>query len=292
LHLLLEVRASSLLALRRNREAAGDVLTGLRLARLARQNPDTRSNLRVQWMLARSLQPLWEGLAARAWTEPELASLQHELAGFDLLADYTNAIRRVVFAHIELWRVIPGHTNAYAELPGTDEGRLREPAWRLQPRTWWFDACIQLYEAGQTAIGQVDAVNGRFSQANNWPDVNGLPLDSASTELFQQNVWWGATPATVAFAQTSLNQAVIACALERFRQLHGAYPRTSEELVPALLPRIPHDAVSGRPVIYQTLEDGGFILRGVGPNGTDDRKSPSSDDWLWTYSTNTPSAKK
>ena len=35
-----------------------------------------------------------------------------------------------------------------------------------------------------------------------------------------------------------------------------------------------------------------FLLRGVGPNGIDDRKTKGSDDWLWTYSTNTPSAKK
>jgi hypothetical protein len=42
-------------------------------------------------------------------------------------------------------------------------------------------------------------------------------------------------------------------------------------------------------MIYQLVGDGSFILRGVGPNGTDDRKNKSSDDWLWTYSTNTTS---
>jgi hypothetical protein len=30
----------------------------------------------------------------------------------------------------------------------------------------------------------------------------------------------------------------------------------------------------------------------VGPNGTDDRKDKASDDWLWSYPTNTPSAKQ
>jgi len=62
--------------------------------------------------------------------------------------------------------------------------------------------------------------------------------------------------------------------------------------VPALLPRVPHDAVSGRPMIYQLVGPTSFTLRGVGPNGIDDRKLASSDDWLWTYSTNAPSAKK
>jgi hypothetical protein len=111
-------------------------------------------------------------------------------------------------------------------------------------------------------------------------------LDPESTELLGQSWWWGANPGSVAFAQTSLNQALLACALERFRLLHGAYPEALEPLMPALIDRIPHDAVSGRPLIYQPGGKDRFILRGVGPNGTDDRKNKASDDWLWTYPTN------
>src|SRR5207249_4938152 len=107
LHLLFQVRVCALLALGRNEEAAEDVLAGMRLARLARQLPDIRSTVRVQFLLARSLQPLWEGLSQQAWTESQLTAFQHELEGFNLLADYTNAIHRVVVAHIEIWRAIP-----------------------------------------------------------------------------------------------------------------------------------------------------------------------------------------
>jgi hypothetical protein len=139
----------------------------------------------------------------------------------------------------------------------------------------------------------VDVAAGRIQSSIGWSDLSGLPLDSPSQELLQQqSMWWGAYPASVAFAQTSVNQATIACALERFRLANRVYPETLEQLVPALLKRVPHDAVSGRPMIYQPAGEGSFILRGVGPNGTDDRKNKSSDDWLWTYSTNTPSAKK
>jgi hypothetical protein len=98
LHLLFQVRACASLALGRNADAAEDVLAGLRLARLARQLPDAGFTVRVQVLLTRSLQPLWEGLSQQAWTEPQLAAFQHELAGFNLLADYTNAVRRVVLA--------------------------------------------------------------------------------------------------------------------------------------------------------------------------------------------------
>ena len=293
LHLLFQVRACASLALGQNADAAEDVLAGLRLARLARQLPDVRSTVRVQGLLTRSLQPLWEGLSQQAWTEPQLAAFQRELAGFNLLADFTNAVRRVVLAHIEVWRAIPDRTDSYLALPASDGGYLREPAWQLQPRAWWFESCIELHNVGRDAIEQVDAAAGRIKSSVGWSDLSGLPLDSPSQELLQQqSMWWGAYPASVAFAQTSVNQATIACALERFRLVNRVYPERLEQLVPALLPRIPHDAVSGRPMIYQPVGKGSFILRGVGPNGTDDRNKKASDDWLWTYSTNTPSAKK
>ncbi|HEY5915452.1 MAG TPA: hypothetical protein VJA21_33125, partial [Verrucomicrobiae bacterium] len=292
LHLLLQVRACAALALGQNADAAEDVLTGLRLARLARQLPDVRSTVRVQVLLARSLQPLWDGLSQHAWTGPQLTAFQHELAGFNLLADYTNAVQRVVLAHIEVWRAIPDSTNSYVGDPAWDAAYAHELALQLQPRASWFDSCIQLHDAGRSLMAQVDVAAGRIWAAASWSNLNGLPLDSPSRELLQQSLWWGANPAVVAFAQTSVNQAIVACALERFRLVNGGYPQTLEELVPALLDRVPHDAVSGRPIAYQPAPDGGFVLRGVGPNGTDDRTKSASDDWLWAYSTNTASAKK
>jgi hypothetical protein len=73
LQLLFQVCACASLALGQDADAAEDVLAGFRLARLARQLPDACSTVRVQVMLARTLQPLWEGLSQQAWTEPQLA---------------------------------------------------------------------------------------------------------------------------------------------------------------------------------------------------------------------------
>ncbi len=292
LHLLFQVRACASLALGQDADAAEDVLAGLRLARLARQLPDARSTGRVQMLLTRSLQPLWEGLSQQAWTEPQLAAVQHELSGFNLLADYTNAVHRVALAHIEVWRSISDSTNSDLALPAAGGGYMREPAWQLQPRAWWYESCIQLYNASRITIEQVDVATGRIRPANNWSELNGLPLESSSWQLLQQSFWGGANPASVAFAQTAVNQATVACALERFRLANGNYPETLDPLVPALLARVPHDAVSGRPLIYQPVDGGNFILRGVGPNGTDNRSDKVSDDWLWTYSTRAPSAKE
>ena len=88
----------------------------------------------------------------------------------------------------------------------------------------------------------------------------------------------------------NLPQAVIACALERFRLTHGHYPETPEQLIPEYLGAIPSDVVRGRPMIYENDGDGKFTLRSVGPNQTNDRNKPGSDDWLWSFPTNAPAA--
>ena len=292
LHLLFELRACARLALAQNSGAAEDLLAGLRLAGLGWQFADNRSTVRVQLLLTRSLQPLWEGLSRRAWTGPQLAAMQHELTQFDLLSDYTNAVQRTVLAHIALWRTVPDNPDRGLALLAADNVYI-EPTWQLQPRAWWFDNCIQLYNAGRHVIEQVDVGSGRIQPVSNWSDLEGFPLDTATKELLQQqSFWWGANPVSVAFAQTSVNQAILACALERFRLARGTYPATLEQLVPEFLARVPHDAVSGRSLIFQAGGAAGFILRGVGPNGLDDRNKPGSDDWLWTYSTNKVSLKK
>jgi len=261
-------------------------LTSLRLAGFAGQLPDQLSASRQQVFVTRSLQPLWEGLVRHQWASPQLASFQAELAGFDLLRAHTNAIRRVVAAHIALWQEMPGQP--WHSLPTSTGSYIRNPGSEWQPSGWWLDRCIQLHEVGARALQRVDAAVGRVRLQAEWYDDRDLPLNYETEQLLHQYHWNGAHPGLVSFAQTAVNQGILACALERWRLDHGNYPETLEQLVPAYLDRIPHDLVRGRPMIYQRLEDDRFILRGVGPNEADDRRLKTSDDWLWAFPTNAP----
>jgi len=124
----------------------------------------------------------------------------------------------------------------------------------------------------------------------NWSDINGLPLDGVAGQLFQQGPWWGTNPTLMPFAQTAVNQAIIACALERHRLAHGDYPETLDQLLPAYLDRIPPDIVRGRPLIYQRIDKDSYILRGAGANGIIDQAKSASDDWLWSFPSATNAA--
>jgi hypothetical protein len=61
----------------------------------------------------------------------------------------------------------------------------------------------------------------------------------------------------------------LAFALAAYHSDHGRYPAKLDELVPKYLEKIPDDLFSGKALIYR-VEDDGYLLYSVGPNGVDD----------------------
>jgi hypothetical protein len=95
----------------------------------------------------------------------------------------------------------------------------------------------------------------------------------------------------IARVETQVHEALIACALERYRLAHNEYPETLDALVPQFLAQLPLDLIGGQPLHYHRTDDGTFLLYSVGWNGTDDGgqpgKSDQSDaegDWVWPIS--------
>ncbi|MGH7972595.1 MAG: hypothetical protein ACREIC_28100 [Limisphaerales bacterium] len=85
--------------------------------------------------------------------------------------------------------------------------------------------------------------------------------------------------------QTLNDQALLACALERYHLAHGEYPATLAGLVPEFLGRLPHDLINGGEMKYQRLGGTSFVLYSIGWNGSDDRgvagKNVWEGDWVW-----------
>ena len=94
-----------------------------------------------------------------------------------------------------------------------------------------------------------------------------------------------------ATAQTDVDMARVACALERHRLAHGQYPETLNALVPQFIESLPHDIINGQPLHYRPTPDGKFLLYSVGWNETDDggkaaftkngNVDPLKGDWVW-----------
>jgi len=101
---------------------------------------------------------------------------------------------------------------------------------------------------------------------------------------------------TTAYDQTMVNEAQIACALERYHLAHGEYPGMLDALVAQFMGTVPHDLIGGQPLHYRRTDDGKFLLYSVGWNETDDGGKPSQQnaisrqngavdyakgDWVW-----------
>jgi hypothetical protein len=92
-------------------------------------------------------------------------------------------------------------------------------------------------------------------------------------------------------ADASVALARTACALERHRLAHGAYPAELAELVPAYLAAVPRDVIDGQPLHYRRGAAGGFKLWSIGIDGQDDGGTPektqeanANGDWVWLQS--------
>ena len=103
----------------------------------------------------------------------------------------------------------------------------------------------------------------------------------------------------VIFTHTQVNQAIIACALERYRIEKGSYPDSLDAVKLADGKLLPLDPIYEKPMGYRKTADGRYALWSVGFDGKDDggkrtlnEKKPENTqfhktdyvgDWVWDF---------
>jgi hypothetical protein len=109
----------------------------------------------------------------------------------------------------------------------------------------------------------------------------------------EEDAWMPGEPAKFALAQVWVDEALIACALERYHLAHGVYPDSLDALAPSCIAAVPHDIMNGDCYHYHLRPDGRFLLYSVGWNQTDDNGISAYDkgtvnptdlfkgDWVW-----------
>ena len=99
------------------------------------------------------------------------------------------------------------------------------------------------------------------------------------------------------YAQDLIDESIAACALERYRMEHGAYPDRLDAANHPGEPAIPLDIISGRPMGYRRTADGRYVIWCVAFNGKDHggkrvlggkNREPTdaayAGDWVWDFS--------
>jgi hypothetical protein len=291
----LQLRAGAELADGESAKALDDVKLMLYLNNSLRTSPFLISAL-VRIAITRvALQPIWEGLAEHKWSDEQLAVLEAELAQMDFLADYEFVMRgerafaiaslenqrrtREIISYTDRGMV----TNKLTFMPGAYFYRSELAIAQMQQQ--WL---LPLVDTNSNIVSpetmrRVDAAVRAAKKHYSFYKVQAIMLAPALDKAAKQ----------FAIAQTGINLARVACALERYRLAHGEYPETLDPLTPEFIAKLPHDIINGQPLHYHRTDDGQFVLYSVGWDGTDDGGKPAlrngglvdveNGDWVWRY---------
>jgi hypothetical protein len=243
-----------------------------------------------------ALMPIWEGLAEHRWSDAQLLEVEQRLGQIDLLADAAMRGERAMnIRTIEQMRdqgIVDG-ADLSRRLPGVLSFLLGGFFYQNEL------SIVRMYQEFFVPVS--DAANQRVypsrAVANDLALTNAIASGFQPYKLFARMLLPAITQAETKFAlgQTRVNEAIVACALERYRVAEGQFPDSLERLSPRFLPKLPHDIITGAPLIYRRVADGRFILYSVGWNEKDDggtvvvthAKLTNPDftqgDWVWEY---------
>jgi hypothetical protein len=235
-----------------------------------------------------------DGLRRHAWREPQLAAFQEQFQKINFVSDF----KQVMLAGPA--RVSDFYPNATALDLGEIYLRVLLPiesnkpdAWtslkaifvgHLIPRGWVYQNMVQLANGYQT-IGESSDSSGQRVFPKKVDAVAIMAKSHPSPYNYLARI---SDPThskrcrDTAKIQTEVNEALIACALERYRLARNAFPETLDALVPQFLAQVPPDLIGGQPLHYRRADNGKFLLYSVGWNEKDDGGKPGSDDdWVW-----------
>ncbi len=259
--------------------AGADVELALFLAEAIATEPTLISHLVRIAIINNALQCVWEGLSRHQWTSPQLRAMQERLAGVDLLAHYQLAmLAERDFANLMMDEVAAGNRKLLPALMD-QSGAGATVALRVVPEGWLRQNQARYTRVHMDYVSPIVDVNQRRMH----PDMaRRFDTEIANSGLRgPYNLMMrllmpalGAVSKRCNATQGAVDQALIACALERHAQEHARLPETLEALVPRWLPKVPQDLVAGKPMKFEPQPGGGYRLYAVGWNQKDDGGQP------------------
>ena len=229
---------------------------------------------------------VWLGINGRAWDAQQLATLQHSLQEINVI-EYSRQETRFYLSAAVSQLVSPRVDSESFRFP---EPLDEIPPWLL-PRGWCYQLAVYVSRFARQLEQLIHLDDHWFDFAQADTILGAVPCP-----YFMQAPPMGTGSISVfAEAQTQAHQAVIACAVERYRLAHGQIPRQLDALVPQYLAKIPCDPCDGQPMRYKPVGDSDYILYSIARNGVDDggqlgiektdcgiiHVDRHSGDWIW-----------
>jgi len=294
---VIELRTLAELQAGRSQPALDDEKLSLRLADTFRDQPFLISHLVRLAMMSLALQSVYEGIAAHQWNDAQLAGLDASLASEDFLGDFQRAMRGERTCGVYYYETMRLTRQVKLELGTTGNELVVTNSLFWTPSAFFYQnelAAARMYD--QFILPLADPAKHTIS----------LPRYRAGQDDFQRatnhfspySVLSAMTFPSVAksiqkfaLTQAHVDFARLACALERYRLVHGDYPENLEAITPQFIATLPPDIINGQPLHYRRTSEGRYILYSVGWNETDDggttiltkagRIDPEKGDWVW-----------
>jgi len=251
---------------------------------------------------------VWELCDAHSGTAEDFQKLQEALSRFDYRKSFMYAEEGELAGSVNAGEYFKRTRGAgilnladhSKYVPGPLIFRLLPDGWfdanTATIAQWHFDYCIKpLRDVGFTELlAKQEEMEALITEYKSQPYRH---LDEFLA-LIAVPAFRGVTYRVV-YTQCLVNEAIAACALERYRIEHGAYPDTLEAANIVGEKSIPLDVISGKPMGYRKTADGRYALWCVGFDGKDDggkrgydEKHPEGPkfyqptyvgDWVWDF---------
>jgi hypothetical protein len=237
-----------------------------------------------------------DGLRWHSWREPQLATLEKQLEQINLLQPVEQDIETEPASACHTLETISS-TRLLTEAISSNPGKAK--SWKqrresfldgLIPRGWIYQNMVAIANGDHNAAASLDPASRIVSPDKAKAAVEAFPVGNS---YFSPYHFFAAIALpnyirafqTTAHNQMLVNQALIACALERYHLAHGEYPESLDALAPQFLAAIPHDVIGGRPPHYRRAADGTYVLYSIGWSGRDvggvPGKTVADGDWVW-----------
>jgi fructose-specific component phosphotransferase system IIB-like protein len=300
----LQLRACAELAAGKIDDAFADVKLMLYLADSVKNEPFLISYLVRIVCVQLAIQPVWDGLAEHAWSDAQLRELQTSFQQYDFVADMKEPLdseRAAAILTADLLARGKYNFNILTADPSQSGSGAADVFGRMVPRGWYDLEKLHYCQLFQLQLtGAFDTEKRQVFPRRIEADTNALAQAFAgrypfSTICVRHQLLavillpaLHKIPMRAAAAQTAVDEAAIACALERYRLANGQFPENLDALIPKFISSLPHDVISGGPYKYRRTHDGQFILYSVGWNEKDDGGVPGQTlfddkegDWVW-----------
>jgi len=243
-----------------------------------------------------------DGLRLGAWREPQLSALQAQLEKIHLgplLVAGLSSERAAICRTIE--SASPSEfASAFASdrTPRNRWEELNRPGFfvlTFAPRGWRYQSMAASASLLQSNIACFDRVTQTVrpreeDKANSAVEAL-LAHSSPTTRLAGIAIpSFARAWQTMARNQTSVDQAFIACALERFRLTHGEYPLALASVAPGYADRIPRGIIGTGQFHYRRSDATHFTLYSAGWNrkdegglvpGSNSLADGTPGNWVW-----------